>query len=290
MVSVVIPAFNEENAITGVVQGVDAALKAAKVEDFEIIVVDDGSSDGTADRAQKAGARVIRSLQNVGYGFSVKQGINAAAHDTIVITDADGTYPVESIPSLLEHYRKGFNMVVGERTGPHYRESAIKSPLRAIFKWLVEFTVGHRVPDVNSGLRVFSRDEVKGYLPRLSDKFSFTTSQTLAYMLTRKFVHYVPIDYKERIGITKVRLFWDSLGALQMLLSAIVFFNPLKLFVILCALTGLFGVSAVVVGVVWEMPVALWLGIVAFLVTIVVFALGLVAEMLHQANLQNDGS
>lgn len=288
MVSVIIPAFNEENAIASVVKDVNAALKTAKIKDFEIIVVDDGSGDGTADLAEKAGARVIRNIQNIGYGFSLKQGIRAAAHDTIVIADADGTYPVEMIPDLLEKYRQGFDLVVGARTGPHYRESLLKYPLRAVLKWLVEFTVGRKVSDVNSGIRVFSRDTIVPYLPRLSDKFSFTTSQTMAYMLQKKFVHYVPVGYRERVGKTKVRLLRDSLGALQMILSAIVYFNPLKLFVILCGMTGIFGIAAVAFGLVFATPIALWLGIVSFLITVVVFALGLVAEMLHQMDLQDD--
>ena len=282
MFSIVIPAYDEELAIGKVVADIRDTLDKEGITGIEIIVVDDGSTDDTAAEAKAAGAQVIRNKQNIGYGFSLKQGIKAAKHDTIVITDADDTYPVDKIPELVERYKEGFNMVVGARSGPHYRESLIKSPLRYIFKMLVEFTVGRRVEDVNSGLRVFSKSEVTPFFPRLSNKFSFTTSQTLAYMLNMKFVDYVPIDYIKRVGKTKIRLFRDSLGDMQMICSAIIYFNPLKLFIILCAGTGLLGVGAFLVGLWWRWSGAIVLGFVSFLATAILLGLGLLADLISQ--------
>ena len=282
MVSVVIPAYNEEAAIGAVVEAVRDALTKGHIGEFEIIVVDDGSEDRTAELAEQAGARVVLNMHNIGYGFSLKTGIDAAVHDTIVITDADGTYPVDRIPDLIEIYRRGFNLVVGARSGPHYRESFIKSPLRLIFKWMVEFTVGRRVLDINSGLRIFSKEEVKPYFPRLSNKFSFTTSQTLAYMLHMKYVKYVPIDYGKRIGVTKVRLFRDSLGAMQMICSAIMYFNPLKIFIVLCAATAMVGAAVILGGFVWEWNDAFTVGFSFFLASILLFGLGLLADLISQ--------
>jgi hypothetical protein len=105
----------------------------------------------------------------------------------------------------------GFHMVIGARTGEHYRESMIKDPLRALLKFIVEFTASRRIPDVNSGLRVFSRAVAMQYFPRLSDNFSFTTSLTLAYMMNSRFVDYQEIDYYKRVGRSKVHLFRDSI-------------------------------------------------------------------------------
>ena len=192
MISVVIPAFNEGPAIRETIRQVGAALTGVT---HEIIVVDDGSVDATGAQAAEAGARVIRHPHNIGYGGALKTGIRSAVHDTIVITDADGTYPNADIPRLLEEFGKGFNMIVGARSGNHYHESAVKTPLRYLLKWLVEFTTGRRIPDVNSGLRVFSRTDALPYLNHLCNTFSFTTSITLAYMMTSKFVGYVPIAY-----------------------------------------------------------------------------------------------
>ena len=198
MISVVIPALNEEIAIGATIAGVSEVLTAAKLVPFEIVVVDDGSSDQTGKIAAAAGAKVVRHPHNVGYGRSLKNGIAAAQYDMIAICDADGTYPASAIPELVRLHRDGFDMAVGQRQGPHYRESMLKMPMRALLRFLVEWTAGRHIPDINSGLRVFSRTAVTQYFSHLCDTFSFTTSMTLAYMMTGRFVAYTPIDYFER--------------------------------------------------------------------------------------------
>src|SRR5262249_6848680 len=140
----------------------------------EIIVVDDGSTDGTGRIAAEAGAKVVRHPENIGYGRSLKDGIAAAQHDIIAIIDADGTYLPSDIPRLMTELERGLDMVVGARSGGHYRESWLKAPLRRVLTRLVEFTVGRGVPDVNSGLRVFRRSTILPYFPQLCNTFSFT--------------------------------------------------------------------------------------------------------------------
>jgi len=282
MISVVLPAFNEKDAITETVATLRRILDEAGERDAEIIVVDDGSTDETGLRAEKAGARVLRNIQNVGYGFSLKRGIAEARYDTIVIADADGTYPLHEIPALVALHREGYDMVVGARTGEIYRESFIKNPLRLLLKWLVEFTTGRHIPDANSGLRVFSRSQIMPLFPHLSDTFSFTTSSTLAYMLKHRSVRYLPIDYTKRIGKTKVRLLRDSLRTMQYIVQAILYYNPLKLFIVICLGVFLFGVAAIAAGVFLQMPSGLLLGGVAFIAMIVIFALGLLGELICQ--------
>src|SRR5665213_2863708 len=204
MISVIIPALNECNAIVETISRVNAALTSVQLTPYEIIVVDDGSNDGTGQLAQQAGAKVLRHPHNIGYGRSLKDGIMAATYDTIVITDADGSFPLEAIPTLVERSNQGFDMVVGARTGPNYRESMLKSPLRAVLKMIVEFTASREIPDINSGLRVFRRQVAVSYFDHVSNLFSFTTSLTLAYMMNSKFVDYINIGYNERIGRSKV--------------------------------------------------------------------------------------
>jgi glycosyltransferase involved in cell wall biosynthesis len=279
VISVVIPAFNEGPAIRETVRQVGAALAGVT---HEIIVVDDGSADSTGAQAAEAGARVLRHPHNIGYGGALKTGIRAAAHDTIVITDADGTYPNADIPKLLDEFGKGFNMVVGARSGNHYHESAIKTPLRYLLKWLVEFTTGRRIPDVNSGLRVFSRDECLPYLNHLCNTFSFTTSITLAYMMTSKFVGYVPIAYYERIGGTKVRLFRDSLRTLQYIVQAILYYNPLKMFILLSAMLFIASSVLMLIAVQSDSMIAFYLGVGGMTMVVAVFCFGLLAELLSQ--------
>ena len=135
-------------------------LKESHLPDFEIIVVNDGSTDRTGLIAREAGAVVIDHPHNVGYGKSLKDGIAKAKNDTIVISDADSTYPIYEIPNLVSLYQKGYDMVVGARRGEHYDESIIKSPLRKILTFIVEFVAGGLLPDINSGLRVFSENQL----------------------------------------------------------------------------------------------------------------------------------
>ncbi|MEK7816293.1 MAG: glycosyltransferase family 2 protein [Pseudomonadota bacterium] len=281
-VSIVIPAYDEENGIELTLRSIRDVFRQAGFENYEIVIIDDGSADSTAERARSAGACIVRHPHNVGYGRSLKDGIVAAGYDTIVITDADGTYPVEQIPDLLQQFVRGFDMVVGQRTGDHYRESAIKAPLRHILKFLVEYTAGRKIPDINSGLRVFSRATVLPYFQHLCDTFSFTTSLTLAYMMTGKFVAYLPIGYHQRIGKTKVHLFRESLRTLQYIVQAIIYYNPLKIFLMMSALCLLFALFCTVVAMVFQITSAFFLAVGSILVAILIFAMGLLADLLKQ--------
>lgn len=282
MISLVIPAFNEQGAILETIETAKTVFSRANITASEIIIVDDGSQDETGKLAASAGAKVVRHPHNMGYGYSLKSGIKAAQYDTIVISDADGTYPIDKIPDLLEEYSKGFNMVVGARTGKFYRESWLKMPLRLILKWLVEFTVGRKIPDINSGLRVFSKQDVLPYFSHLCDTFSFTTSLTLAYMMTYKFVHYIPIPYFKRTGSTKVRLFRDSLRTLQFIVQALVYYNPIKIFILMCGITLAFSIWCFLLSATLQLLSAFLLGVGSILITILIFSLGLLADLLRQ--------
>lgn len=282
MISVIIPALNERNGIVETIARAKAVLDSAALTPYEIIVVDDGSNDGTGTLAEQAGAKVLRHAHNIGYGRSLKDGIRAATYDTIVISDADGSYPMEAIPALVARYNEGFDMVVGARTGPNYRESMLKSPLRAVLKTIVEFTANREIPDINSGLRVFRREVAISYFAHVSDLFSFTTSLTLAYMMNAKFVDYISIDYKERIGRSKVNLFRDSLRTLQYVLEACTYYNPLKIFVLLAMICMVLAVMSLIGGVIFQVVSGFVLGVGAILLSILVIAMGLLAVLLKQ--------
>lgn len=281
MISVVVPAYNEQDAIAPTIAAIRAMLDGAGWPDGEIVVIDDGSTDDTAARAQTAGAIVIRHPANAGYGRSLKDGIRAAKHDLIAITDADGTYPIDRIPGLVAKVQAGFDMAVGARQGEAYRESALKHPLRLLLKFLVEFTAGQSVPDPNSGLRVFRRRDIVEHFPALSQGFSFTTSATLAYMSTGKFVVYEPIPYAKRVGVTKVRLFRDSLRTLQFIVQAILFHNPLKLFLCVAIVALAFAASATLFAAFAGGWVAWAFALLGLLVAALSCLIGLIAEMMR---------
>ena len=231
-VTVVVPAYNEAGAIAGTLADLQKAL-SQWAKPSEIIVVSDGSTDGTASIAESAGVRVISHPLNSGYGRSILSGIEAAKHDTIAIIDADGTYPPAKLGELLTEYAKGFHMVVAARQGRYYEGSFGKRILRILFRWLAEFTCGRSIPDINSGFRVFDRRPVLTWQGSLSTGFSFTTTITLFFMLNNLFVGYLPIAYSQRVGQSKVKLLRDSLRSLQIILTTIAQFNPLKLFLLL---------------------------------------------------------
>ncbi len=282
MISIVIPAYQEEEAIAPTLENLRVVVDGMNLEDVEIIVVDDGSTDRTAEIAESRGATVIRKAQNIGYGHSLKIGINAARHDTIVIMDADGTYPSEEIPRLLDIYDQGFHMVVGQRTGKHLHESWVKAPLRRILRLIVEFTTGQPIPDPNSGLRVFSKADITPLFPFLSNAFSFTISSTLAYSLNYYYITYAKIPYHERIGSTKVLLVRDSLRVMQYIVSAILYYNPIKLFLLICIAQTLVGLPLLLIGVAVDSSWLIVIGLVLLGMMIPVFTAGLIVEAIRQ--------
>ena len=282
MLSVVIPAYNEEGAIGGTIDEVRGILQKADINPYEIIVVNDGSTDSTASEAEERGAKILTNPHNIGYGYSLKRGIRCAQYDTIAITDADMTYPFEYIPDFIKEKEKGFDLVIGERTGQHYRESFIKAALRGILKFIVEFTAGRRINDINSGLRVFSRSTAMQYFDKLCDTFSFSTSQTLAYMMNSKFVTYIPIPYHKRKGKSKVKMLRDSMRTLQYVAEACIYYNPLKIFTLFSFVCLMLAFVGVVIFLITRLMAAYYLGIGGMLVALVVFCCGLLAVLLKQ--------
>jgi len=288
MISVVIPAYNEGSVIAMTVFDIKKVAELNNLGNIEIIVVDDGSTDRTAEMSEKAGAVTIRHPHNIGYGKSLKDGIEAATNDIIVITDADGTYPLEMIPVLVSEYNKGFDMVVGARQGENYDESFKKKVLRLILKKLVEFSAGRKIDDINSGLRVFSKSKVLPYFSKLCNTFSFTTSLTLAYMMNAMYVKYIPIDYKKREGKTKVKLFRDSMRTLQFITEAILFYNPIKIFIVFClALLAFAGVNFIF-SIIFRMPITFYLGLGSILLSILMFGMGLISVQLKHLMVSDD--
>lgn len=281
-ISLVMPCLNEEEAVTETVQKARLVFDSMDLKDYEIILVDDGSTDRSAELALSNGAQVIRHPHTVGYGKSIKDGISQAKHDTIVISDADGTYPLEEIPKLIKEYEKGFDMIVGARMGRQYDGSWFKIFLRYMLQCLVEFTTGRSILDINSGFRVFSRKVSMQFFDRLCDTFSFSTGMTLAYMMTVKYVAHIPIPYGKRKGKSKVRMFRDSLRTLQYIVEAILFYNPIKIFIVLCIFTVLFSLLSFSMAYLVGLESGIFFGMLGILITLVLFALGLLSILLSK--------
>lgn len=237
--SVIIPAFDEELSISSTVLAVRQMLVSSGMEG-EVIVVDDGSKDATGRLAAEAGARVITHASNHGYGASLKTGIRSALFETIAITDADGTYPIDRIPDLVAAM-DGACMAVGARIGGNVHIPAVRKPAKWILRKLAAHITGTRIPDLNSGLRVFRKSLALRYLHLLPSGFSFTTTITVASLCDDLDVRFLPIDYLPRTGSSKIRP-GHFPNFLMLVLRLAVLFRPLKIFMpasLVCLVLGM---------------------------------------------------
>lgn len=246
-VTVILPAFNEEGAVASQVCAIRRALDE-RAALYEIFVVDDASSDRTPEEALGAGARVLRHQENRGYGAAIKSGVTAAQYDTCLIMDADNTYPAHEIPALLEKLETS-DMVVGARTRGTVHIPWPRRPGKWMLGKLAERIAGQPIADLNSGLRAFRRDCVTQYFPILPNRFSFTTTVTLAYLADDYRVVYHPIEYYRRTGSSKIRP-RHFLDFVILVLRMALLFQPLKIFVPLAVGAGILGLGKVAFDVV----------------------------------------
>jgi glycosyltransferase involved in cell wall biosynthesis len=280
--SAVIPAFNEELGISGVVSGLRDALTRAGYgeEDFEVLVVDDGSSDRTADEAREAGARVLSHPVNRGYGRALLTGFSMSRFPWVLMIDADGSYPPEEALRLVEAC-PGFDMVVGARQGSLFWGTAFQAFRRWVFLTMAGFVAGEDIPDANSGLRLIRKEALDHSLPVLCYGYSLSTTMTLSFLQGGRFVRFVPIRYVERKGASKVRSLRDVPRTLQIMVQVILFFNPLKFAVVLAAVPG--AVALAGLGAFLLSPRAGWLLLSALGLggALVVFLLGCVLDVMR---------
>ena len=235
--SFIIPVYNEEKTIEKVILDIqEKCYQIENIEEYEIIIVDDNSTDNSQKIIQKLDkAKYLKNLNNFGYGFSLKKGIKNSKFSNIVIIDGDGTYPVDYLENLIDEYNKGYDLVIGKRTGNNLNLSPFKKPMRLLLKFIVEFATGTKIQDINSGFRIFKKDKILSNLRHLSDAFSFTTSMTMTFTYSKFSISYVDIPYnlREKNSPSKVRLFKDSLRTLQYIIKIVLYYDKIKLFVLI---------------------------------------------------------
>jgi len=231
--SVIIPVYNEELGLEKTIQEIKSALKKSSASHSEIISVNDGSTDKSLSvlkrlKKQKKINTLISHQTNKGYGAALKTGILQSRYPWIMIIDADSTYPTNSIPKLVKE-TQNFNMVVGARITKNVKIPLTRIVPKKIISIVANLLTGEKIPDINSGMRIFKKDLAFEFWHLLPNKFSFTTTITLASHLKKYDVKYIPINYHKRVGKSSIKAS-DFLYFITLIIRLVVYFNPLKFF------------------------------------------------------------
>jgi glycosyltransferase involved in cell wall biosynthesis len=222
--SIIIPTYNEAGAIGDTVR----ALLALDLPPFEVLVVNDGSTDATAEVARSAGARVLSHPYNIGNGAAVKTGIRSARGRVLVFMDGDGQHSPQDIPRLLAHIPK-YHMVVGARTRgseTHWHRDLANSFYNTFASAIADFTIR----DLTSGFRAMRRVDALRFCDMFPNRFSYPTTSTLAFLRSGRSVRYVAIQTKYRIGTSKIRLIHDGVEFFLIIIKIAMSFSPFRVF------------------------------------------------------------
>jgi glycosyltransferase involved in cell wall biosynthesis len=282
VISIVIPVFNEAGTLA-VVLGKVQQLKLAQAE---IIVVDDGSIDGSAEIALKAGANVIRHPYNIGNGAAVKTGIRAARGRFIVLMDGDGQHQPEDVPKLMAEAFT-YHMVVGARAkGSKLRFH--RNVANLLYNLLASYVTRFRVQDLTSGFRVLSRREALRFIDLLPNTFSYPTTLTLAFLRSGFTVKYVPIQTLYRAGQSKISLVTDGIRFFLIITKIATLFSPFRVFLPVSVFFFLAGMSNYLYTYLTQ---GRFTNMSVFMLTtsVIVFMLGLVSEQIALLRMERLG-
>ena len=228
--------MNEATVIGDVVARLRAAARW-----HEVIVIDDGSSDATEDRARAAGARVLRHPYNKGNGAAVKSGIRSATGEFVLVIDGDGQHPPEDAPRLVGRLGD-YDLVVGVRRSTTHAGIARRAG-NAFLNWLAGYLTGRPIPDLTSGFRAARREHLREFLHLLPNGFSTPTTTTLAFIRAGYNVAFEPVECRRRVGRSKIRFMHDGAIFLLILLKVITVFSPLRIFVPVSSVSFAAGVA-----------------------------------------------
>ncbi len=278
--AVIIPVYNERGAIEDTIHRVQGICAQVPETDFEIICINDGSSDGTGEILERvSGVTVITHDVNRGYGAALRTGLDYCSQEWIFITDADGTYPLEDLPRLLSVAVTGLDMVVGARQGSGISSKIPHMLARWILRKMVHGLTGVMVPDLNSGMRVFRRTLYQEFRHLLPMGFSFTTTLTVASLYSGRKVRYEPINYERRIGKSNIKPVKDFFGFSMLIVRLASYFEPLRFF-----LPAAFGLAILgVIRAIRDVIVVNQFGALAVILMLTafqVFVLGVIADVI----------
>jgi glycosyltransferase involved in cell wall biosynthesis len=281
-VSIVIPAFNEEQGIQDVILGLHK-----RYPDYEILVVDDGSTDKTAEIAGQLPCRLIQHKINKGYGASWKTGIDNAENDIIVFFDGDNQFDPDDIKRLLAtFYDEEADMVSGSRSKKSHVPLR-RRPLKIILKWFVEFLVERPIEDLNCGLRCVRRSMIEKYISLLPNGFSASTTSLVIFLYQNCVVKFIPIKTEKRVGTSSVKILRDGMGTVMLIVRLVAMFNPLKIFLPTSALFLFFSIAySTYEAYVHKMGIPV-LGAMLFITAILIFFFGIICDQISALRLSS---
>lgn len=285
-ISIIIPTYNEEKAILSTIRELHETMKTSMIP-YQIVIVNDCSKDRTREILESngggegLGVTLVHHDMNRGYGASIKTGSRYAKYDTLCITDSDGTYPNARIPDLYADM-EGHDMVVGARIGENVKIPWLRRVPKAFINILASYVSEVKIPDLNSGLRVFTKELFDKYFSLYPNGFSLTSTITLAALTNGYAVKYVKIDYFKREGSSKIRPIKDTMNFIMLILRMCVLFNPLRIFIPLSIGLFLLGTGILVWGL--AVPGKFYDGtfIMLFLSAIQFFCMGLIADAISR--------
>lgn len=279
-ITILLPVYNEEQTIHSSIEEIRMVMLSIGLE-YEIIVVNDGSTDSTKSILEnEKGIVLINNVYNLGYGASLKKGIKAARFPWILMLDADGTYPIKEIPTLIK-YKNDYDMVVGARIGKNVYVPFTRKPAKFILTKLAEFLTGRDIPDLNSGMRLFKKNIAKEFFHLFPSGFSFTTTITLACLTNDYTIKFVSIDYLKRKGKSTIHPINDFVNFNKIIFKIVFYFEPLKFFLWPGFILILVGVMYGIYQVLTTFPRNLGqFPIILFLAGIQIAFLGLIAELI----------
>lgn len=240
-VSIILPAYNEGDAIGEVLSKL---VPMATEHGWQVVVVDDGSNDSTAEVARTHGAEVLTHSNNRGYGASLSTGIRATDAEVVVFMDSDGQHNPNDIPRLLEHIER-YDMVAGARTKDSYF-ALHRRPGKRMLKWFADYLAKEKIPDINCGFRAFKRDSLLRYLHLMPEGFSFSTTSTFAMLKGGHQVKWIPIKTSQRMGMSTVKQLKHGPETIMLMLRLTVLFDPLRVFLPISGILMLLAIVMVV--------------------------------------------
>lgn len=272
-ISIIIPAYNEADGIGEVL---DDLMSAAKQHNWEVIVVDDGSTDNTADIAASCGAKVLKHSRNQGYGASLSTGIKETNADIVVFMDADGQHSHNDIFHLLEEIEEN-DMVVGARTKDSHTDFHRRAG-KEVLKWFANYLAKEKIPDINSGFRAFKRDVLLTYLHLMPKGFSFSTTSTFAMLKGGHNIKWIPITTTKRTGTSTVKQLKHGPETLMLMLRLTVLFDPLRVFLPISGISMLLAVVMTVLNLILYRRAVPASAVLFAISAVTIFMLGLVTD------------